>query len=69
VNPLLLPGYSYMLRTVGANDGMVPVESQKWGEVWGEIEADHWEQIGWSRSFDAKRFYAILAEHLAEWGF
>jgi triacylglycerol lipase len=69
VNPLLLPGHSYLLRTVGANDGMVPVESQKWGEVLGEIEADHWEQIGWSRSFDAQRFYAILVEHLAEWGF
>ncbi|HVW27021.1 MAG TPA: hypothetical protein VHC69_16765 [Polyangiaceae bacterium] len=69
VNPLLLPGYSYLLRTAGENDGVVPVESQKWGEVLGEIEADHWEQIGWSRSFDAKRFYAILAEHLAEWGF
>jgi triacylglycerol lipase len=69
VNPLLLPGHSYLSRTVGANDGMVPVESQKWGDVFGEIEADHWEQIGWSRSFDAKRFYSVLAEHLAEWGF
>ncbi|HEX4341153.1 MAG TPA: hypothetical protein VH062_34830 [Polyangiaceae bacterium] len=69
VNALLIPGYTFLSRTVGANDGMVPVESQKWGEVVGEIEADHWEQIGWSRSFDALRFYAVLAEHLAEWGF
>jgi triacylglycerol lipase len=68
INPLLLPGYSFLQRTVGANDGMVPVESQKWGDVVGEIEADHWEQIGWSRSFDAVRFYAVLVEHLAEWG-
>ena len=68
INPLLLPGYYFLQRTVGANDGMVPAESQKWGDVVGEIEADHWEQIGWSRSFDARRFYAVLAEHLAEWG-
>jgi triacylglycerol lipase len=68
VNPLLLPGYTFLSRTVGMNDGMVPVESQKWGDVVGEIEADHWEQIGWSRTFDAQRFYAVLAEHLAEWG-
>jgi hypothetical protein len=68
INPLLVPGYAFLTRTVGANDGMVPVESQKWGQVVGEIEADHWEQIGWSRSFDACRFYAVLVEHLAEWG-
>jgi triacylglycerol lipase len=68
INPILLPAYSFLKRTAGPNDGIVPVESQKWGDVVGEIEADHWEQIGWSRTFDACRFYAVLAEHLAEWG-
>jgi triacylglycerol lipase len=68
VNPFLLPSYTFLQRTVGPNDGIVPAESQKWGDVVGEIHADHWEQVGWSRTFDAQRFYTVLAEHLAEWG-
>jgi triacylglycerol lipase len=69
INALLSPGHAYLARLVGPNDGMVPAQSQKWGEVVGEIDADHWEQIGWSRRFDARTFYAVIAEHLATWGF
>ena len=68
VNPFLVPSHTFLERIVGPNDGIVPAESQKWGDVIGEIHADHWEQVGWSRSFDAQRFYAVVAEHLAEWG-
>ncbi len=67
-NALLGPGYAYLHRIVGLNDGMVPAESQRWGQVVGEVQADHWEQIGWSRRFDAQSFYAVLAEHLGQWG-
>jgi triacylglycerol lipase len=67
-NPLLAPGHSFLLERAGSNDGIVPSESQKWGDVVGEIQADHWEQIGWSRRFDAGAFYAVLAEHLSDWG-
>jgi triacylglycerol lipase len=68
VNPFLVPSHTFLQRIVGPNDGIVPAESQKWGDLVGEIDADHWEQVGWSRIFDAQRFYAIVAEHLAEWG-
>jgi triacylglycerol lipase len=68
VNTLLYPGHAYLSRIVGPNDGMVPAQSQKWGDVIGEVDADHWEQIGWSRRFDALTFYAVVAEHLAAWG-
>ena len=54
INTLLVPGHAYLRRTAGDNDGIVPAESQKWGEVLGEVHADHWEQIGWSRRFDAR---------------
>jgi hypothetical protein len=69
VNALLLPGYTYLLKTVGPNDGMVPAASQRWGDVLGEVTADHWAQIGWSRGFDARGFYALLVEYLAGRGF
>jgi triacylglycerol lipase len=60
---LLWPAYRYLHGKAGENDGLVPVSSQRWGEVLGEIEADHWGQIGWSTSFDAPGFYGqVLAE-------
>lgn len=68
INALLAPGYSYLRKTSGSNDGIVPADSQRWGQVIGHVDADHWEQIGWFGSFDAARFYAVLAEHLADWG-
>jgi triacylglycerol lipase len=68
VSALLAPGFSYLRKRVGPNDGMVPAASQRWGDVLFEIEADHWAQIGWSTGFDAGPFYVALAEHLAERG-
>ena len=68
VSALLAPGFSYLRKRVGPNDGMVPAASQRWGDVLFEIEADHWAQIGWSAGFDAGPFYVALAEHLAERG-
>lgn len=68
VSALLAPGYSYLRKRVGPNDGMVPAASQRWGEVLYEVEADHWAQIGWSGGFDAAAFYVALVEHLAARG-
>jgi len=68
VSALLAPGYSYLRKRAGPNDGMVPATSQRWGEVLFEVEADHWAQIGWSSGFDAGRFYVALVEHLADRG-
>lgn len=68
-NPLLLPGYLWMAERAGANDGVVPAASQRWGRVLAEIEADHWAQIGWSKHFDAPEFYAELLRELRGRGF
>jgi triacylglycerol lipase len=68
VHRLLAPGFAYLNRRTGNNDGMVPADSQRWGQVIGEVQADHWAQIGWSRGLDAKSFYAALARALAQAG-
>src|SRR5947209_628723 len=56
-NPLLWPSHAYLSAHGGANDGLVPASSQKWGKVLREIEADHWAQVGWSLKFDAVGLY------------
>jgi triacylglycerol lipase len=68
LNPLLLPSYLYLSRRTGPNDGLVPADSQRWGEVLGTVEADHWAQVGWSSRFDVQGFYAALFEQLRERG-
>ncbi|NOU34728.1 MAG: hypothetical protein HOO96_43105 [Polyangiaceae bacterium] len=68
VNALLAPGYAFLWRRAGANDGVVPAASQRWGEVLDEIDADHWAQIGWSTGFDARTLYATVAQTLAARG-
>jgi triacylglycerol lipase len=68
VNPLLLPGHYYLRRCAGDNDGLVPASSQLWGELFGEIHADHWAQIGWSIAFDAGAFYEGLLRKLGSRG-
>jgi triacylglycerol lipase len=69
LNALLALGHGYLLRKAGRNDGIVPAASQLWGEPIGEVEADHWAQIGWFGRFDVQGFYARLALQLAERGF
>jgi triacylglycerol lipase len=69
VNPMLLPTFLWLAERVGANDGLVPSSSQRWGEVLLEIEADHWAQVGWGRRFDAREFYAGLVKELRARGF
>ncbi|MGD8859214.1 MAG: hypothetical protein PVI30_04325 [Myxococcales bacterium] len=64
VHRLLMPAFLYLCRVVGDNDGIVPAGSQRWGEVVGEVTADHWAQIGWSGGFDVRSFYARLAHEL-----
>ncbi|HEY6099805.1 MAG TPA: alpha/beta fold hydrolase, partial [Anaeromyxobacter sp.] len=64
VSPILLPTWVWLDREAGANDGMVPAGSQRWGEVVWQIGADHFAQIGWSRRFDAAELYAELLREL-----
>jgi triacylglycerol lipase len=66
----LLPAHAYLRRVAGANDGLVPIASQYWGETLAEIEADHFAQIGWRisvrRSFDALGLYAFVVARLGD---
>jgi hypothetical protein len=69
MHPLLVPAHLYLLARSGANDGIVPADSQSWGEMLGTVEADHWAQIGISKRFDAPDFYGGLLRELRGRGF
>lgn len=66
----LVPAHAYLRRVAGANDGMVPISSQYWGETLAEIEADHFAQVGWRvgmrRTFDALGLYAFVVARLGD---
>jgi triacylglycerol lipase len=66
VSPILVPTWLWLGGVELPNDGLVPAESQAWGDVLFRIEADHFAQIGWSRrgAFDAADFYADLLREL-----
>jgi triacylglycerol lipase len=64
VSPVLVPTFLWLGAAAGRNDGMVPADSQAWGEVIREIGADHFAQVGWSHRFDAPEFYAELLREL-----
>jgi triacylglycerol lipase len=64
VHPLLRPTHAMLTRRAGANDGLVPVSSQAWGDVLGEVDTDHWGIIGWGSGFDAASFYDALVASL-----
>jgi len=68
-SPLLVPSCLWLNQAVGDNDGVVPADSQRWGQVLAEIEADHWAQIGWSKHFDAAGFYRDLLRELRAMGY
>lgn len=60
-NPGLWSGHVLMGRAAGVSDGVVPVTSQRWGEVIAELDADHWAQIGWAVGFDVRPLYRDIA--------
>lgn len=64
--PLFLKPTLFLLRA--PSDGLVPLESQRWGNVAGELAVDHWGQIGWSRGFDAGALYEQIAHRLTQHG-
>ncbi len=67
-NPILRVTRSLLERGHGASDGLVPTDSQRWGTVVDQVEADHWAQIGWGLGFDAPRLYVRLGHVLGERG-
>jgi triacylglycerol lipase len=70
VSLALAPAHAYLRRVAGPNDGLVPISSQYWGETLAEIEADHWEQVGWRMAmrgtFDALGMYAFVVAQLSD---
>ena len=58
----------------GPNDGMVMIESTKWGEFLGEIPADHMDEVGQiadehNQSFNHFEYYKGIAARMFEHGF
>lgn len=51
----------------GTNDGMVPLNSAKWGDFMGTVDADHADEIGQMKTgnFDHIGFYRNIAGFLA----
>lgn len=69
--PLVIKvAHAYLRKTSGANDGIVPMSSQYWGETLAEIEADHFAQVGWrfsiGNTFDAAGLYAFIVARLGD---
>ena len=66
----LIAAHAYLRKVSGANDGLVPISSQYWGETLAEIEADHFAQVGWrftvGGTFDAAGLYAFIVARLGD---
>lgn len=66
----IVPAHAYLRKVAGANDGLVPMSSQYWGETLAEIEADHFAQVGWQvglrTTFDAAGLYAFVVARLGD---
>ncbi len=70
VDPLIGWGYAILQPARGDNDGLVTVDSAKWGEYRGEMIADHIDEVGQiagitDPKFDHLEFYRKLARDLA----
>lgn len=72
VDPLLLIPYQILFLTEGANDGLVSVNSAKWGNFIKTVHADHLDEIGQllgsTQSFNHYEFYESIAEFLKNEG-
>jgi triacylglycerol lipase len=70
VSLAIAPAHAFLRKVAGPNDGLVPMASQYWGETIAEIEADHFEQVGWRMpmrgSFDALAMYAFVVARLGD---
>jgi len=58
------PFYRRLCKMEGPNDGLVSVESAKWGHFLGALKADHLEQINWNWFQDNKALYRATANWL-----
>jgi triacylglycerol lipase len=69
ISPLLALQNRLLYAREGQNDGLVSIQSARWGYFCGSVDADHGEQVGIRRSltstFDAFHFYRTIARDLA----
>ncbi|HVH44062.1 MAG TPA: alpha/beta fold hydrolase [Labilithrix sp.] len=72
VTPALLPTAVYLEEVEGqVNDGLVPVESAKWGTFEQCVPADHMKEVGLlgeETSFDHRQFFRDIVARLRESG-
>ncbi len=74
VNPLLSLSYWILLFNEGSNDGLVSVNSAKWGTYEGLVYTDHFGEIGQlfgapAEGFNQYSFYGSVAQHLKNMGY
>ncbi len=73
VDPLFLASWFVLDATEGASDGLVSVESAKWGTFMGTLPADHLnlvgQPLGLTGKFDHRTFYEQWCEELERRGF
>ena len=73
INPFLEVLNRQLYTREGLNDGFVSVESAKWGEFLGTIDADHVQEVGLAffghSKFDSNAFYCSVVQRLADEGF
>lgn len=73
LDPLLYP-FAPSLAFGGTNDGLLTIESAKWGRFRGILRADHIDLIGQlfgstSWMFNHRNFYKVIVDELATMGF
>jgi triacylglycerol lipase len=64
VHPLLLAPHLYLSLVAGPNDGMVPVSSQRWGNVLISERFDHLAQIGWAPGWGGADAAGLISRSL-----
>jgi triacylglycerol lipase len=73
IDPIFRYLNTYLYEREGVNDGIVSVQSARWGNYLGTVNADHARQVGIRSSlaadFDSNEFYATIAQKLADEGF
>lgn len=72
INPWLRILNRQLYPREGINDGFVAVDSARWGEYLGTVDADHAQQVGLTfglGDFDSNAFYCSVVERLANDGF
>lgn len=74
VTPLLSFTHLVTLLIEGDNDGLVSVESSKWGTFRGTVDADHLDEVGLlfgtdAQTFDHQQFFVEQAAFLVDEGF